>query len=100
MQQRKRIPLPVKLRAPNLLKPHMPIKRDALRVLLIHIYFIRAKLRNSVIQEELTHAPASARIVNEQHFNAVSINTYKAVNNASIIAGNHDLKIRQIGVEQ
>ena len=51
MQQRKRIPLPVLFRAPDLLKPHMAIKRDALRILLIHVHFVRAELCNSVLQQ-------------------------------------------------
>ena len=73
MQQRKRIPLPVQFRASDLLKPHMAIKSHALRVLLIHVHFVRAERCDGVLQQQFPDALPPARIINKQHFNAVFI---------------------------
>ena len=100
MQQRKRIPLPVKFRAPDLLESHMPIKRDSLRILLIHVLFVRAELCDGVFKQQFPDTLPAARIIHKQHFNAVIIHPLKAVNNACVIAGYHDLEVGQVRGEQ
>ena len=51
----------------------MAIKRDALRVLLIHVHLVRAELCDGVLQQQFPDALSAARVVNKQHFNTVFI---------------------------
>lgn len=91
MQQGKGVALPVQFRATNQHKPHMAIKLNSLRILLVHIQFIRTELFNCVSQQHFSRAFSPARIVNEQHFHAIIVHTHKAVNHAQRIASNKDV---------